>query len=69
MSVSSPCVSICEVEAGRCIGCGRSEVEIANWRDYSETDRLAIMDRLDAEAAAGGWLKADAFEATPNASS
>ena len=61
MAVSSPCVSICEVENGRCIGCGRSETEIAEWRGYSEEKRLAIMDRLEREAAAGGWFAADAF--------
>lgn len=64
MSSSSPCVSICEVEQGRCIGCGRTETEIAEWRDYPEVKRLAIMDRLDEEAAAGGWFATDAF-ATP----
>lgn len=63
MSSSSPCVSICEVEYGRCIGCGRTETEIAEWRDYPEAKRLAIMDRLEEEAAAGGWFAADAFDA------
>jgi hypothetical protein len=48
-------VSICEVERGRCIGCGRTQTEIAEWRDYDEPQRLAIMDRLEREAAAGGW--------------
>ncbi|AGY92729.1 hypothetical protein SPICUR_09040 [Spiribacter curvatus] len=63
MSASSPCISICEVEDGRCIGCGRTETEIVEWRDYPEDKRLAIMDRLDEEAANGGWLAADAFDA------
>lgn len=62
MSASSPCVSICEMESGRCIGCGRSETEIAEWRDYPEEKRLAIMDRLEREAAAGGWFADDAFD-------
>ena len=62
MSASSPCVSICEMESGRCIGCGRSEAEIAEWRDYPEEKRLAIMDRLEREAAAGGWFADDAFD-------
>ena len=61
MSASSPCISICEVENGRCIGCGRTETEIAEWRDYPEEKRLAIMDRLDEEAANGGWIDAGAF--------
>mgnify|MGYP006266956339 CR=1 FL=1 len=65
MSASSPCISICEVQDGRCIGCGRTETEIVEWRDYPEAKRLAIMDRLDEEAANGGWLPADAFDATP----
>ena len=63
--ISSPCVSICEVEDGRCIGCGRSETEIAEWKTYTEAQRLMIMDRLEEEAANGGWFAADAFDAAP----
>jgi hypothetical protein len=55
-------VSICEVESGRCIGCGRTEQEIAEWRDYPEAKRLAIMDRLEREAAEGGWLDDALFD-------
>jgi len=65
--ISSPCVSICEVEDGRCIGCGRSETEIAEWKTYTEAQRLMIMDRLEEEAANGGWFAADAFDAAPAA--
>lgn len=61
MSASSPCISICEVDNGRCIGCGRTETEIVEWRDYPEDKRLAIMDRLEREAVDGGWLADDAF--------
>jgi len=66
VAISSPCVSICEVEQGRCIGCGRTQEEITDWRDYSEKTRLEIMDRLEREAAAGGWLAADAFASKPS---
>ncbi len=65
--ISSPCVSICEVENDRCIGCGRTQTEISDWREYSEQQRLAIMDRLEQEAANGGWFAADAFDAAPAA--
>lgn len=65
--ISSPCVSICEVEDGRCIGCGRTQAEISDWREYTEDQRLAIMDRLEQEAANGGWFAADAFDAAPGA--
>ena len=64
-SISSPCVSICEVEQGRCIGCGRSETEISEWKAYTEPKRLAIMTRLEQEAANGGWFAADAFDDAP----
>lgn len=53
MSISSPCVSICEKENGVCIGCGRTEHEIEIWRDLSEAERLEIMDRLERDAAEG----------------
>ena len=67
--VSSPCVSICEVEQGRCIGCGRTQTEIAEWRDYDEPQRLAIMDRLEQEAAAGGWSIDASASASPTPAS
>lgn len=39
-------------DLGLCLGCGRTKVEITQWGNMSETDRLALMQdlpkRLDA---------------------
>ncbi len=47
--ISSPCVKICVVDplSALCVGCGRSAEEIADWRDMSEPERLAVMSGLD----------------------
>ena len=42
----TPCVSICKILEGKCVGCGRTLEEIAKWRSYSDEERLDIMKRL-----------------------
>lgn len=51
MTISSPCVRKCELDASRqhCIGCGRTVHEIGNWRDMSDDDRQAVLARLNHE--------------------
>ncbi|MDE1173483.1 MAG: DUF1289 domain-containing protein [Parvibaculaceae bacterium] len=48
MTVSSPCIDICELTPDQnvCRGCGRTLDEIARWGSMSETERLAIMAGL-----------------------
>jgi len=45
--VESPCVSICALEDGTCIGCGRTSKEISNWLHYTDDERKTIMERLE----------------------
>lgn len=40
---SSPCIGICRVERGYCVGCLRTLSEIAAWSSLSEAERLRIM--------------------------
>lgn len=48
----SPCTGVCTIATnadplpGHCMGCGRTLLEIASWRDLDEIDRLTIMDAL-----------------------
>lgn len=42
----TPCIGICRLKDRVCIGCGRSVVEIQEWRDYSDERRLEIIERL-----------------------
>lgn len=46
MSVSSPCIGICRIEAALCVGCLRTLAEIAAWGSMAESERLAVMASL-----------------------
>ncbi|HEX4986937.1 MAG TPA: DUF1289 domain-containing protein [Burkholderiales bacterium] len=47
--VPSPCVNVCQMNPfnGLCRGCYRTIDEIAGWLDYSPTEKLAVLARLD----------------------
>lgn len=48
MTVSSPCVKICELDSrGLCIGCFRTRDEIARWMEMSELERAAVIVALE----------------------
>lgn len=51
--VMSPCVLVCtlDTETGWCLGCGRTGDEIARWSSVGDSERQAILDRLDARKA------------------
>ena len=42
----TPCVSICKLENGICIGCERTKEEIAKWKRYTNEERMVVMKRL-----------------------
>ena len=44
--IKSPCVKICKLEKGVCIGCRRTQDEIREWVVMSDTRREEIMERL-----------------------
>ena len=46
----SPCAGHCRLDRASniCVGCGRRLAEIAAWRRYSETEKICIMQRLNA---------------------
>ncbi|WP_017999439.1 DUF1289 domain-containing protein [Paracoccus sp. N5] len=56
MSVSSPCIRICRIDAESrlCIGCWRTLDEIAAWGGMTEAQRLAVMASLAARKARFG---------------
>lgn len=41
--MKTPCIRICEIKNGYCIGCKRSISEIADWINLSDKDRDKIM--------------------------
>ena len=44
--MQSPCEKICVIENGYCLGCNRTQEEIANWINYTDEERERIMDEL-----------------------
>ena len=44
--IKSPCVKICNLESGICIGCGRTQDEIREWVLMTDIQREEIMERL-----------------------
>lgn len=43
----SPCVKVCRVKEGRCLGCLRTIEQITNWTKYSEQQRETLMKELN----------------------
>ena len=42
-NVSTPCIQICRLVDGLCLGCARTREEIAHWFGMSETERQRVM--------------------------
>jgi predicted Fe-S protein YdhL (DUF1289 family) len=47
--VPSPCNNVCQLDpdTGYCRGCLRTIEEIAGWVDYSNEEKLAVLERLE----------------------
>ena len=47
---TSPCIAVCRLDPQTqvCVGCGRTIAEIASWPALSESERAAILRRLEA---------------------
>ena len=44
--IFTPCRSICEIDNGVCIGCGRTTEHLSMWRKYSSEQRENICAEL-----------------------
>ena len=51
MYIDSPCIRQCTpTHTGEvCQGCGRTEGEVENWLDMTESEQLSVIERLDHE--------------------
>jgi len=47
--IQSPCVDVCQMNpfTGLCGGCFRTLDEIAGWLDFSVSERLEVLKRID----------------------
>ena len=46
-SVDSPCVKVCRIADGVCVGCGRTLDEIARWGRMEDDERAAVVARIE----------------------
>ena len=46
MSVESPCVKVCKIEHGTCVGCKRTLSELTDWYKLSDQEKLSILDKI-----------------------
>lgn len=49
-TVKTPCIGICSTTSlgdRICRGCKRSGLEVINWNQYSETEKRAVLNRID----------------------
>jgi len=47
--VPSPCIGVCILDptwGAYCIGCKRMGMEIVNWQEYTNKEKLQILERL-----------------------
>ena len=42
----TPCMSICKIVEGICVGCGRTKDEICMWMQMNDNERMTVMQRL-----------------------
>ncbi|WP_136255228.1 DUF1289 domain-containing protein [Onishia niordana] len=45
--IESPCISICKLKSGLCVGCGRTTDEITRWRSMKRPERMATNRRAE----------------------
>ena len=44
--IASPCVQICRMQGDMCIGCLRTLEEITDWSKLSDSEKLAVLDKV-----------------------
>jgi len=47
--IESPCIGVCSLnpETGQCHGCWRTPEEIEKWFDYTDKEKLAVLEELE----------------------
>ncbi len=46
MAAPSPCVNVCRLDGGICVGCGRTIAEIAAWSSMNDAERRMVLRRI-----------------------
>ena len=45
--IESPCINVCTVIDGECVGCYRTEKQIEDWLFYTDKERRKIMEECE----------------------
>ncbi|MCY1273765.1 hypothetical protein D3C76_1026730 [compost metagenome] len=45
--MKSPCIKVCEFDAGVCLGCGRTREEIRGWKKLDALGQQAVLAESD----------------------
>ena len=59
-AVASPCINICKMEAGLCIGCFRTLDEITRWANVGDDGKRLILDAVARRRGSAGGTATDA---------
>ena len=59
-AVESPCINICKMEAGLCIGCFRTLDEITRWANVGDDGKRLILDAVARRRGSAGGTATDA---------
>ncbi len=58
-AVESPCINICKMEAGLCIGCLRTLDEIARWANVDDDGKRLILAAVTQRRGCAGKASTD----------
>ena len=47
--IISPCLKICAINDGKCVGCNRTQEEIREWFYATDKRKLEILNRISNE--------------------
>ena len=45
--MKSPCIKVCTLEDGICIGCFRTQDEIREWIIYTDEQKRVVLEKLE----------------------
>lgn len=45
--IKNPCVSLCQLKGGMCVGCGRTTDEIRRWKSMKRPERMKTTQQAE----------------------
>lgn len=44
--VESPCIGVCSIKNGVCVGCARTQQEISTWMYMTDWEKQQVLNRI-----------------------